>query len=147
MGKSEYLIIDAGFFVALGNKKDQHYKKANEILDFLPKRQWITTWPVLAEVCHLLATKYPNNLLPFLKNLEQEAFAVFDLTQKDHSGIYQFMLKYRDLPIDLADASLLILANHLGHGDIVSTDSRNFKTYRWKNQKPFHNLFESLNLS
>ena len=54
----------------------------------------------------------------------------------------QLMQKYQDLPIDLADASLIILAEELGHGTIVSTDLRDFGTYRWKNYKPFSNLFE-----
>jgi hypothetical protein len=44
------------------------------------------------------------------------------------------MTAYADLPMDLADASLVILAEHLGHGRILSTDKRDFHTYRWKNR-------------
>lgn len=51
------------------------------------------------------------------------------------------MEKYRDLPMDLADASLVILAEELGHGNILSVDFRDFNTYRWKNKQPFTNLF------
>jgi hypothetical protein len=50
------------------------------------------------------------------------------------------MRRYATLPMDLADASLVLLAEHLGHGRILSTDERDFRTYRWKNRKPFHNL-------
>jgi uncharacterized protein len=50
------------------------------------------------------------------------------------------MAKYQDLPMDLADASLVILAEHLGHGRIFSVDRRDFNTYRWKNTQPFENL-------
>lgn len=50
------------------------------------------------------------------------------------------MQKYQDLPMDLADASLLNLAQVLGHGRILSTDQREFNTYRWKNHGPFENL-------
>ena len=50
------------------------------------------------------------------------------------------MTKYRDLPMDLADASLVILAEELGTGRILSTDQRDFGAYRWKNRKPFRNL-------
>ncbi len=42
--------------------------------------------------------------------------------------------------MDLADASLVILAEETGTGDILSTDVRDFGAYRWKNRKPFHNL-------
>jgi predicted nucleic acid-binding protein len=45
--------------------------------------------------------------------------------------------------LDLADASLVILAEHLGHGRILSTDQRDFRSYRWKNRHPFTNLLES----
>jgi len=38
------------------------------------------------------------------------------------------MRRYADLPIDLADASLVLLAQHLGDGGILSTDQRGFKT-------------------
>ena len=50
------------------------------------------------------------------------------------------MKKYADLPMDLADASLVILAEHLGHGRIFSTDQRDFRTYRFKQHEPFQNL-------
>ena len=46
------------------------------------------------------------------------------------------------LPIDLADASLVILAEELGSGQILSVDYRDFNTYRWKNTEPFQNLFQ-----
>ena len=50
------------------------------------------------------------------------------------------MEKYADLPMDLADASLVLLAEHLGEGRILSTDQRDFQAYRFKNQKPFQNV-------
>jgi predicted nucleic acid-binding protein len=140
---NEYLIIDSGFFVALGNERDQHHKKAVKVLKNLPKRKWITTWPVLTEVCHLLLRVSQDKLSPFLRNLESGAFSVFPLTEKDYSTIHELIIQYQDLPMDLADASLVILANHLQQGDILSTDYRDFKTYKWKNHAPFNNLFET----
>jgi predicted nucleic acid-binding protein len=50
------------------------------------------------------------------------------------------MTEYRELPMDLADASLVLLAEHLNDGRILSTDTRDFRTYRWKSRKPFKNL-------
>ena len=50
------------------------------------------------------------------------------------------MSRYRDLPMDRADASLVILAEDLGEGRILSTDRRDFQGYRWKNTQPFANL-------
>lgn len=141
----KHLIIDTGFFVALGNNKDQHHKKAIAILDHLPKRQWITTWPVLTEVCHLLLHAAPNIIQNFFRNLESGTFTLFSIPDTDYPAISALMYQYKDLPMDLADASLILLANHLKHGDILSTDERDFKTYRWKNHFPFNNLFELYN--
>lgn len=50
------------------------------------------------------------------------------------------MQKYRDLPMDLADASLVVCAEVNGSGRIRSTDTRDFGAYRWKQRKPFKNL-------
>lgn len=47
---------------------------------------------------------------------------------------------YHALPMDLADGSLVILAEELGSRRSFSTDQRDFHTYRWKAQKPFRNL-------
>jgi hypothetical protein len=50
------------------------------------------------------------------------------------------MKTYANLPMDLADASLVLLAEELGHGRILSTDRRDFTAYRWKSRKPFENM-------
>ena len=50
------------------------------------------------------------------------------------------MEKYANLPMDLADASLVVAATKLGEGRILSTDRRDFDAYRWKDTEPFHNL-------
>jgi uncharacterized protein len=52
------------------------------------------------------------------------------------------MRRYRELPMDLADASLVLLAEEIGTGSIVSTDQRDFHSYRWKNREPFFNLLK-----
>ena len=44
------------------------------------------------------------------------------------------------LPMDLADASLVALAEHLGHGRILTCDRRDFSIYRWNNNNLFENL-------
>jgi predicted nucleic acid-binding protein len=68
------------------------------------------------------------------------AFELFPLETRHLSRVAQLMKKYRDLPMDLADASLVILAEELGSGRILSTDKRDFGAYPWKNRKPFSNL-------
>ena len=66
--------------------------------------------------------------------------AVWSPPQAQMSRIPELLRQYASLPMDLADASLVLLAEHLGHGRILSTDERDFGTYRWKRTKPFNNL-------
>lgn len=77
----------------------------------------------------------------FIRKITTGSLCVFDLKPEHCPRIEELMQKYRDLPMDLADASLVILAEHLGHGRILSVDQRDFNTYRWKNTHPFDNLF------
>ena len=65
---------------------------------------------------------------------------VFDLNYVDCARAASLVLKYRDLPMDFADASLVILAEHLGHGRILSSDRRDFEAFRFKNSHSFENL-------
>lgn len=67
--------------------------------------------------------------------------ALGNITRSHIPRTLSLLKKYHDLPMDMADASLVILAEHLGHGNIVSTDQRDFNTYQWKNHQPFTNLW------
>ncbi|MDM8564848.1 PIN domain-containing protein [Candidatus Halobeggiatoa sp. HSG11] len=134
------IIADTGFWVALADDADQHHKLAISKLEYL-KEPLITTWPVLTEVCHLLLKRRGIDAeLGFIRSYHQGAFLVFDLNESHNDKLLKLMEKYSDLPMDLADASLVILAEELGNGQILSTDQRDFQTYRWKNTYPFHNI-------
>ncbi len=134
------VIADTGFWLALANRRDKYHAIAKNAVATIDE-PLITTWPVLTETCRLLlqhlGTQAQQKLV---KSYSIGAFEIFDLTRDHISDIHKYMKKYADLPMDLADASLVILAEHLGHGRILSTDQRDFKTYRWKQRKPFENL-------
>lgn len=66
------------------------------------------------------------------------AYEVFELTHAHASRMESY--NYAKLSMDLADASLVVLADHLGQGRILSTDTRDFQSYRWKQHRPFENL-------
>lgn len=50
------------------------------------------------------------------------------------------MKKYADLPMDLADASLVVLAEEIKEDRILTTDFRDFNIYRWQDNKKFNIL-------
>jgi len=134
------VIADTGFWLALANRADRYHDLARARLSEL-QEPLVTTWPVMAETCYLLLTQLGTDPQKrFIRSYAQGAFEVFELTRSHALSIAGHMRKYSDLPMDLADASLVILAEHLGHGRILSTDQRDFKTYRWKQRRPFTNL-------
>ena len=119
---------------------DRYHEVAVASLKRLDDRL-VTTWPVLTETCHLLLTRLgPNSQVRFMQSFVAGAFGVFSLEGADARQLSELMQKYANLPMDLADASLVLLAERLGHGRILSTDQRDFQSYRWKQRKPFENL-------
>lgn len=136
------IIADTGFWLALANRRDVHHEAARTALARLD-RGLITTWPVVTETCHLLLARLGGHAqLAFMDNLASGAFEVFELDAQLAPRLRQLMHQYADLPMDLADASLVVLAEILGSGDILSTDQRDFNAYRWKQNAPFNNLLD-----
>lgn len=134
------IIADTGFWIALADKKDKHHQEADNFAKTTTEKL-ITTYPVMTEVCHILLKRQGINAqLNFIKMYQLGAFEVFEIPKNDKSKVLSLMQQYADLPMDFADASLVLLAEHLGHGKILSTDKRDFHTYRWKNTQPFSNL-------
>ncbi len=123
------------------NARDKHHLQVERIMKDLDEGL-ITTWPVVTESSYLLGKALGvSSQLRFLFALEYEYISVAEIRAEHLKRIRQLVEKYADLPMDLVDASLVILAEELGHGRILSTDLRDFHCYRWKNHRPFQNLF------
>jgi len=134
------VIVDSGAWLALANRRDRYHVRVKKVLVDL-REPLITTTPVLTETTHLLLARLGiDALLAFVESWANRAFDVFELTSDDAPRVAVLMKKYADLPMDLADASLVVLAESLGHGRIISTDQRDLGAYRWKNRHPFQNL-------
>ncbi len=135
------VIADSGFWLGLLNPRDGWHQRATACFRGLGKEPLITTWPVIAEVAHLAARRAGHRAQQvFLRGGIEGLYTIFDLTPQHLPRIVELMERYASLPMDLADASLVILAEHLGHGRILSTDQRDFGAYRWKSREPFDNL-------
>ncbi len=137
------IAVDAGCFIALADARDRWHASA---LSSLPTQRegWVTTWPVLAEACHMIGRRLGADIVAALMDdVADGNLLVWTPVVDQLSRIPLLMRRYANLPMDLADASLVLLAEHLGHGRILSTDERDFETYRWKNHKPFTNLLET----
>ena len=134
------ILVDTGFWLALASVGDRHHAAARAAVAKY-RGPFTTTWPVMTETCHLLSSRLgPHSVIAFMKSAVLGAFEIFQLERAHIPRIVTLMEKYRALPMDLADASLVILAEESGSGDILSTDQRDFGAYRWKSRKPFRNL-------
>jgi len=135
------ILADTGFFVALVVATDKHHASAIEAARKHASESLLTTWPVLTEAFHLIQRTGGQVLAEqWLRSIEAGAASIFGLDSSHLPRVLELMQKYRDLPMDLADASLVICAEQEGDGRIFSTDSRDFGAYRWKRHKPFKNL-------
>lgn len=137
------IIADTGFFLAVASEDDAHHGAALAAAELLTS-PLITTWPVVTETSHLLLHRVGHEaLLAFIESAKAGAFQIFELRGEHWPRIVKLMRQYADLPMDLADASLVVLAEEQNDGRILSTDARDFKTYRWKSRRPFTNLLEA----
>lgn len=137
------IIVDAGFLFALSDADDRWHDAA---LPWVGSAEdgWVTTWPVLAEACHLLGSRLrPEFAAALMDDVVRGGIQVWSPALEALSQVPTLMRRYAKLPMDLADASLVLLAEHLGHGRILTTDQRDFGAYHWKSTKPFTNLLET----
>ena len=134
------IIADAGFLYALIDRRDAWHTRAVAALP-TQAQGWITTWPVLTEATHLI-TRWVGSAAAqaLLREVADGAIAVWSWPAEHTARLPDLMHRYTRLPMDLADASLVLLAEHLGHGRILTTDQRDFGAYRFKSREPFDNL-------
>ena len=113
------ILADTGFFYALLDRDDAWHARCREAAVAL-EEGLITTWPVLTEAVHLIGRWL--SMEPAVALMEEVAagdILVWDLTPEYRAKIPGLMRRYAELPMDLADASLVLLAESLGHGRIL----------------------------
>ena len=146
-------LIDAGPLVAAGNKRDRRHVRSVRFIGGF-EGTLVTTWPVLTEVCHFAHLRILNGgKVPFPGGTAKDKARRHcedtpwhprrfnaDLSEEFVEIIADMMEKYADLPMDLADASLVWLGDETGIRDIVTFDERDFGTYRLASGKRFNNL-------
>lgn len=133
-------LIDSGPLIALFDGSDCHHQQVLECLRSY-QGQLLSSWAVLTEVSHMLDFNLQVQL-DFLSWVERGALQVCDIAQSELLVIRSMMEKYGDLPMDLADASLLHLANRENIRQIISIDS-DFDVYRTLKRQPLKNLLYS----
>ena len=119
------VIVDAGFLVALLNRRESHHEWAVMQAQANPPT-WRTCEPVLSEAFHLLSARAGLGLSALLRR--KALIAAFDL-DSDLEPVLKLLQKYAGVPMSLADACLVRMTEVLPDPIILSTDS-DFRIYR-----------------
>ena len=133
------VLADTGYWLALANRSDRWHEVAVAVTRRLDE-SLVVTWPVLTETCHLMLSRLGT--LAELRFVEQISTHVdiYEMAKERIDDVRALMERYSNLPMDLADASLVVAATDLGEGRILTTDQRDFNAYRWKDTELFTNL-------
>lgn len=135
--KNVIVLIDSGPLIALFNPRDSYH---NPVIKFMEsfRGNLITTWPVITETVHLLSFSIQAQL-NFLEWIYRGAIHIENLNTSDIEYMKERMNKYSDLPMDLADASLMCIAERKRIQNIISIDS-DFSVYRTLKGKYLKNI-------
>jgi predicted nucleic acid-binding protein len=131
------ILTDTGPLIALIDKGEPDHDACVACLPNL-SGPMVTTWPAFAEAMYLLGEaggwRAQESLWSMLRQGDLEiAFQGPD----DYERMRALMHKYRDHPMDLADASLVRLAEERSLRDIFTLDERDFRTYRIRAHQTF----------
>jgi uncharacterized protein len=121
------LLLDAGALVASVDRADRRHTAVRKIIE-AARQPLMTSQVVLAEVDYLLLTRGSVDVeSAFLADVAAGAYVAECLSTEELYLANQVILKYRDLAIGLADASMVVLAARHGTSTLVTLDERCFR--------------------
>ncbi len=125
------VLVDAGPLVAVVDESDGDHQRCVSVLKHLSDPM-ITTWPVVTEAMYLLGqTQNPlDSQDALLAMLDRQLILVVELRREDVPRLRALIRKYRDLPMDLADATLVRVAERDAVRQVFTLDRRDFQVYR-----------------
>ncbi len=134
------ILIDAGPLIALFDKDDKYHTQIIECIK-KEKYRFITTTAVITEVTHMLDFNVDVQI-DFFEWMIKDGVVLQEIEQKDISRIITLTKKYRDRPMDFADATLVIAAEKTGIKHIISIDA-DLDIYRLPGKVKIENVFKT----
>ncbi|MBI2960698.1 MAG: PIN domain-containing protein [Betaproteobacteria bacterium] len=129
------LLLDTGAFVALVDRSERRHADCVAVLD-----RWngaiVTTEAVLTETLYLVGPRWQAQKV-CLEFLLRGAFLLVPSSQASLKRVSVLMEKYRNVPMDYADATLVALGEELGIDLVFTLDGRGFSAYRLNQRRPF----------
>lgn len=138
------VLIDSGPLLALFNARDRWHQPVRDWLQQHPQARLVSTWPVLTEVCALLARRVHNEAaLDVLRWARRGGLQIDSAGPELATALLAEVLaiseRFASLPFDLADASVAEAAARLRIGKLLSIDG-DFDVYRDRSDRPLENL-------
>ena len=131
------MLCDAGPLVALIDSTDEHHVQCTTTLRQLPPTSLLTTWACFAEAMYLLGKRGGFQPQDELWGFVADGLVELDRPEPgEWARMREVMSKYQDLPMDLADASLVTAAERLSVTQVFTVD-RHFHAYRISGRDPF----------
>lgn len=127
-------VVDTGPIVALQNRRDRWHAGSLAFFDGFSGVAH-TTWAVITEAWHLLPDHRRGSLLPWL---QAGGVRVAHVPENRLREIDTLLKRYVDRPMDVADATLIWLAEQERLADIVSIEG-GFESYRTASGERFVN--------
>jgi len=131
------VLLDTGVIVALLDRSERSHAACVEVMTDLAA-PLVTCEAVIAEACYLLR-RLRGAPDAVLANVERGVFQVPFRLDATVGAIRVLMKRYASVPMDLADACLVHLADTLETGAILTLDS-DFGVYRWRRRRSFELL-------
>ena len=129
-------LTDTGALVALLDEDDTKHAQCTAALKHLPAGPMLTTWPCFTEAMYLLGAVGGFRYQAALWRLRRDGkLHLHGLTAAEGDRMAALMEKYRDRPMDLADASLIAVAESRRQRRVFTIDS-DFHVYRLQDGKP-----------
>lgn len=122
------VLVDTGPLVALLDRSDPHHKRCDELFKTMAG-PLVTLWPVITEAMYLLR-EFPTAQTALCEMIESGFLRFLALDASDVPRIKELMRKYSDLPMDLADAALVRVAEREKLRTVFTVDRRDFQIYR-----------------
>ncbi|MDA2912046.1 PIN domain-containing protein [Nitrospiraceae bacterium AH_259_D15_M11_P09] len=122
------ILVDAGPLVAVLHRDDQHHQLCVDTLARLTD-PLVSAWPVLTEAMYLLSFSWQAQDALW-ELLVEGIVRLLPLESDDYDRMRELMKKYRSLPMDLADAALVTVAERERLRRVFTLDRRDFSIYR-----------------
>lgn len=132
------VIIDTGPLVAVFDESEPLHDKCKAALRTI-KEPLLTTWPVLTEAFYLMSD-WPKGQRELWEFILAHGLVVDDLQPQHYPRMKELMEKYADRKADVADVSLVVIAEFHGIKKIFTLDKRDFSVYRPKHCRHFEIL-------